>query len=181
MSAGPMAVTSPIGPAEAKPSTLPESLKEKRIMRQLARACAAKGAGIVSLLMLTGCLSTHPGSSSLAYVDIESHGPAAVQAETLRVFTDDGYELVRESGAMLAFEREATQRDRVLYGRYGEDLAMRVVVLIEPRRQGGSLVRADAYVLRGSFEDRVPRVGRRPYQDLLNRVKANFVRADSDA
>jgi hypothetical protein len=82
---------------------------------------------------------------------------------------------------MLAFEREATQRDRVLYGRYGEDLAMRVVVLIEPRRQGGSLVRADAYVLRGSFEDRVPRVGRRPYQDLLNRVKANFVRADSDA
>lgn len=146
-------------------------------MRSVA---TAKAAGFGCLLFLAGCLSDNLGSSSLVSVDIASHGVEVIRKGTIRVFADDGYQLVDESAGQLTFEREATQRDRVLYGRYGEALAMRVVVLIEPRRQGGGLVRADAYVLRGSFEDRVPRVGRRPYQDLLNRVKANLVLADSD-
>lgn len=142
---------------------------------------SAKAGGVGCLLFLAGCLSDNLGSSSLASVDIASHSVEAIRRGTIRVFADDGYQLVGESAGQLTFEREATQHDRVLYGRYGEDLAMRIVVLIEPRSQGGGLVRADAYVLRGRFEDRVPRIGRRPYQDLLNRIKANFVRADRDA
>jgi hypothetical protein len=135
-------------------------------------------AGVVSLLLLSGCLSTHPGSSSLAYVDIESSGADAIRAETLRVFADDGYRLADEPSGHLVFEREATQRDQVLFGRYGEQrLTMGVIVSIEPRRQGGCLVRADAYTLHDDREDKVPWVGRRPYQDLLNRVKASLVKA----
>jgi hypothetical protein len=149
-------------------------------LRYSLHAVAARGAGVVSLLLLAGCLSTQPGSSSLAHVVIESHGAAAVRAETVRVFTDDSYQLAGETSGVLTFEREATQREQVMYGRYGEDLSMRVVVSIESRRQGGCLLRADAFVVRGRSEDRVLRIARRPYQDLLNRVKASPVKADSE-
>jgi len=127
---------------------------------------------------MSGCLSTHPGSSSLAYVDIESDGAKAIRAETVRVFADDSYQLVSESAGAMVFEREATQRDRVMYGRYAEQLSMRVVVSMEPRRQGGYLLRVDAYALHGGYEDKLLRIGRRPYQRLLDRVKASLVTAD---
>jgi hypothetical protein len=146
-------------------------------MRNPLRVFAAQAAGFVSLLFLTGCLSTNPGSASLAYVDIESHGADEVRAETIRVFEDDNYQLVEESAGRLTFDREATQRDQVMYGHYGEQLSMRVVVSIEPRRQGGCLVRADAYALSGGSETKVIRMARRPYKDLLNRVKASLVKA----
>jgi hypothetical protein len=139
----------------------------------------AAAASVVSLLLLTGCLSTHPGSSSLAYIDIESFGVDAVRVETIRVFEDDNYRLTAEpSSGQLVFEREATQRDRVLFGRYGEpQFSMGVIVTIEPRRQGGCLVRADAYVIREGSEEKLPRMMRGSYQDLLNRVKASLVKA----
>lgn len=126
-------------------------------------------------LFLAGCLSDHPGSSSLAYVDIESGSAASVREGIIRVFEDDGYTLMDSPGE-LVFERNGTQRDKVLFGHYGDDrLVMRVVVSIEPRRQGGHLVRADAYVLRDGEKDVVPKMARRPYQNQLNRVKANLV------
>jgi hypothetical protein len=51
---------------------------------------------------------------------------------------------------------------------------MGVVVFLEPRRQGGILVRADAYALHPNSKIKVLRIARRPYQDLLDRVKASF-------
>jgi hypothetical protein len=104
--------------------------------------------GLVGCLLLAGCLSDNPGSGSLAYVRIGTHGVDAVRAETVRVFGDDGYRLATESAGSLAFEREATQRDRVLFGSYGdEQLSMRVVVSISAAPTGGCLVRADAYAV----------------------------------
>ncbi len=146
-------------------------------LRLSLHTVAVRGAGLLSLLLLTGCLSDDPGSSSLAYVNITSHDAAAIGAEAVRVFADDGYTLARKTDQGLVFEREATQRDQVMYGTYGEKLAMRVVVSIEPRRQGGCLVRADAYALHDRNETKVMRVARRPYLDLLNRVKTNLVKA----
>ena len=146
-------------------------------MRKHRSFFGAAAVGVVSLLLGSGCLSTHPGSSSLAYVDIESHNVKAVQAETVRVFEDENYRLAPAPAGQLVFEREATQRDQVMYGRYGEPLTMRVVVTVEPRRLGGCLVRADAYALHGRDATKVMRVARRPYQDLLNRVKASLVTA----
>lgn len=133
-------------------------------------------ASVMSLVFLAGCISDDPGSSSMAYVNITLHDAAAIRKMAVRVFGDDNYQLVSESAGSMVFEREATQRDRVLYGRYNEQLSMRVVVAIGPRRQGGYIVRADAYALRsGGVEDKLLRMGRRPYQDLLNRVKASLV------
>ncbi len=131
----------------------------------------------VSFLLLGGCLSNKPGSSSIAYVNITSHAAAAIRAETVRVFAADNYGLTRESAGELVFERKATQRDQIMYGRYDEPLVMRVVVSIEPQRQGGCVLRADAYALHDRDETKVLRIARRPYQDLLNRVKTNLVTA----
>lgn len=149
-------------------------------MNQAWRLLVSAAAGAVVLLFLSGCLSTHPGSSSLAYVDIDTADARSIRDEAVRVLEDDGYGLVGESVGQFVFEREATQRDRVLFGQYGdESLTMRVVVTIEPRRKGGYLVRADAYAVHSRYEDKVPRVARRPYQALLNRVKASLVTADN--
>jgi hypothetical protein len=132
---------------------------------------------VASLLLLAGCLSDNPGSSSIAYVNISSHAAAAIRAETVRVFADDNYGLTLESGGQLVFERKATQRDQIMYGRYDESLVMRVVVSIESQRQGSCVLRADAYALHDRDETKVLRIARRPYQDLLNRVKANLLAA----
>lgn len=126
------------------------------------------------LLWLAGCLSDHPGSSSLAYVDVETPSVDAIQAEIIRVFEADNYTLSDSFGS-LVFEREGTQRDRVLFGRYDDErLVMRVVVSLESRRVGGYLVRADVYAVRDGREESLSRLASRSYQNLLNRVKANL-------
>jgi hypothetical protein len=146
-------------------------------VRKQLHVFGSAAAGLVSLLLMSGCLSDNPGSSSIAYVNITSHAAAAIRAETVRVFADDNYGLTRESGGQLVFERKGTQRDQIMYGRYEQELVMRVVVTIEPRRQGGCVLRADAYALHDRDETKVLRIARRPYQDLLNRVKANLTAA----
>lgn len=128
-------------------------------------------------MLLAGCVSNDLGSSSLAWVEIPSEGADAVRKETIQVLADDSYQLVGETDRLMTFEREATQRDRVMYGRTGEQLAMRVVVSVEAERWGGCLVRADAYVLRDQDATPVLRIARRHYQDLLNRVKTNLANA----
>lgn len=139
------------------------------------RSVLSAMASLCGLVLSSGCLSDNPGSSSLAYVDIETHGPTAVRTATIRVFEDDGYTRV-DSAKDMVFEREATHRDQVLFGQFGDDrLVMRVVVSIEPRRMGGCLVRADAYALHDGKADALPRMARRGYQQQLNRVKAGLV------
>jgi hypothetical protein len=147
-------------------------------MRDPLRPIVATTAGIVSLLFLAGCLSTSPGSSSLAYVDLDTDDAGAIRTETIRVFADEDYLPASESAGGVVFEREATQRDRVLFGHFGDErLTMRVVVSYEPRRKSGYLVRSDAFVVRDGDEEKVPWVARRPYQNLLNQVKASLVKA----
>ncbi len=145
------------------------------------RQWAASAAGLAGVLLLAGCVSNDLGSSSLAWVEIPSHDVETVRTETTRVFAEDSYQLVDEADGRMMFEREATQRDRVMYGRTGEDLAMRVVVSVEPGRLGGFLVRADAYVLRGRHSEPVLRIARRPYQNLLNQVRDSLVNAEPAA
>jgi hypothetical protein len=150
-------------------------------MKNLSCVTIAATGCLAALLMVAGCVSDHPGSRSMAYVDIESSGLPAVRQEVIRVFEDDGYTLSETPEALL-FEREATQRDSVLFAHYGDDrLVMRVVVVIEPRRLGGSLVRCDAYAIRDGRVEGLPRMARRPYQNMLNRVKASLVTSGAPA
>ena len=145
-------------------------------MRKILRLMVAGAAGFISLLFLSGCLSTNPGSSSMAFIDLDTGTVATIRAEMIRVFEDDNYTLIRDADGEMVFEREATERDRVLYGRFGdEQLAMRIVASIEPRRKGGYLVRADAYAIHDRRTEKLSSLARRPFQALLNRVKASLV------
>jgi hypothetical protein len=148
-------------------------------MRNRTRLLLSVAAGAAGFLFLPGCLSTHPGSSSMAYVDVDATDADAIRAQAVRVFEDEGYAVAAESAGGLVFEREGTQRDQVMYGRYGARLTMRVVVLLESRPKGGYLVRADAYVVHDGSAEKLLRMARRPYQKLLCRVKASVAEAGS--
>ena len=148
-------------------------------MRAIARLFPV-AAVAVGLLVLTGCLSTHPGSSSLAYVEIAADSEALIRTEAVRVFEAEHYQTVLASGGALVFEREATRRERVLFGPYADEVMMRVEVSIEARREGGYLVRADAFVVRDGLEDKLLRMSRGAYQSLLNRVKAGLAAPAQD-
>jgi hypothetical protein len=145
----------------------------QRLFKRVARV-----AGTATCVLLSGCLSDRPGSSSLASVEIVSHTEDVVRAEAVRVFADENYQLVSEPGGPMVFEREATRNDRLKYGSLGDQaFIMRVTVTLEHRRQGGVLVRADAFVVKEGVADKVIWVGRRPYQALLDALKASLVEA----
>jgi hypothetical protein len=124
---------------------------------------------------LAGCLSTHPGSSSLAYVEIPTASVEAIMAETKRVFTEASYSIEQSGSDEAEFIRDATQRDKVMFGAYDQGpMRMRVKVFVEPYPRGGHLLRADAFVVSDGREDALMKVSRRPYQALLDSVRASL-------
>jgi hypothetical protein len=129
-------------------------------------------------LVFTGCLSSNPGSTSLAYVMINKASPEAIQTAAISVFQDEYYTLVEQMPTELVFERTATQQDRARWGRYGEQgMRMRVVVVTEVFPNGDTLLRADAYILRARGVEPITPVGRRPYMKLLKEVRKKTVKS----
>jgi hypothetical protein len=139
------------------------------------------------IMLCGGChlLSNHSGSSSLAYVVIDGASQDEIREMVIKVFYDESYTIEYEDPKGLVFGREATQQDRLRWGTFGDfgdqSLRMRVVVAFEPLAPGGILVRADAYVLRegitskSSQSEKVRHIGRRPYQELLRRIRVSMV------
>ena len=128
------------------------------------------------MLLLAGCQSMmHPGSSSLAYVEIANTPLEGIRQTAVRIFAAEHYELLSSNVREMVFVREGTRYDRLQYGRYEERLQMKVVVTLEPFGENRTLVRADAYAVRGGSdfgELKLLRIARRPYQKLLDEVKA---------
>ena len=126
-------------------------------------------------LVFTGCLSSNPSSSSLAYVMINGATPEAIQKTAIEVFQDEYYNVAEQTATELVFERAATEQDRARWGRYGEQgMRMRVVVVIETFPNGDISVRADAYILRErgvADVEAITPLGRRPYMKLLKEVR----------
>ena len=125
----------------------------------------------VAVLLSVGCLSNHGGSSSMAYRELKNVDPEMVHKSTLRVFRENYYQLTGDDGAgNMVFERNATQRDRLRWARYGEqDMVMRVDVTMEPLVDN-ILLRADAYIIRPRGAEKVTHAGRRPYRSLLKKI-----------
>ncbi len=142
----------------------------------LRRFLAGPGALPFLLLLLGGCLSTHPGSASIAYVVIPNSTDAAIRSETIRVFQEALYKIEQQSPDEVVFIRDATQRDRVMYASPAVDtLQMRVVVVITSDPKGGHLLQADAYVVRDGDAEKVLKIASRPYQVLLENVRASLL------
>ncbi len=130
-----------------------------------------------ALALLSGCQIFHPGFTSMAFVEIEKASFQAVHAATVKVFKEDGYQVLWSKPEKLVFVREATLDDRLRYARYEESLRMRVELSLERYGEDGVLVRAEAYAVRGESgrsEVKVLRAARRPYMALLRRVKENI-------
>ena len=130
-------------------------------------------------LLQTGCLSSHAGSSSLAYTVIQHTPIETVRELTCREFENEFYTIEKEGPAGYFFEREPTRQDLVVWSSFGEkDFRMRVVVTFEPF-ESDILVRADTYVVKNSLTapQKVGFSGRRPYQKILDRIQANSISA----
>jgi hypothetical protein len=134
--------------------------------------------------LLAGCLLTHPGASSLAFVEIEGVPVERVREVTKKVFAAEHYAVRSEDADGLVYVRPGTLNDQLQYARYGESLTMRVDVTFEPYGPAAVLVRADAFALHdGSDRDsvRLLKVTRRPYMQLLRRIKQLAEAGEGDA
>jgi hypothetical protein len=133
---------------------------------------------LLVVLLAAGCKSPPiAGQGSIAWVKIPGSGPAEIGQATKEVFTGDGYKLVREEQDQFLFEKPGNGWHELTYGGWGEGMVLRVHVLISPEN-AESLLHCRAYLVHQPgdkfFEDKheVTRLGRGPYQKLLERVKA---------
>lgn len=125
-------------------------------------------------LFISGCQLTHPGSASLAFVEINNAPVERVQKAIVQVFTAEGYTVALHGKNFIIFTREGNMNDRLQYARYEERLTMRVEVTLCSYGENGFLVKADAFAVRGDSDRssiKLLKIARRPYMQLLDRVK----------
>jgi len=132
--------------------------------------------------LLSGCVSSQPGSTSTAHLVMEYASLEQIHDELIQVFEDEQYTVELDGVDHVVFTRPATQRDVVMYGEFlSGEIVMSVDVSIEPYRADSHLVRADVTVLmNGSPDKKVGVIGSRPYQSLLKRVKSNLVKSSRE-
>ena len=106
------------------------------------------GTGLTSLLLLTGCQSNKPGSSSHAALEIKGHPAEAIQATTVVVFAEKGYTLRTNTPTVMLFDRPATSGEKLKYGDWMNDgMLMSVKVRLQSQPNETYLLRADAYMI----------------------------------
>ena len=126
----------------------------------------------IAVLCLTGCILTHPGGTSLAYVEVKGVSLERVREATVQVFGAERYQVEAAQANGFVFVRDATLNDRLQYARYDESLFMRADVTYEPFGPDTILVRVDAYAVSGgATETKLLRIARRPYMKMLRSVK----------
>lgn len=126
----------------------------------------------IAMLGLTGCILTHPGGTSMAYVEVKGVTLERVREATVQVFGAERYQVEAAQANGFVFVRAATLNDRLQYARYDESLFMRADVTFEPFGPDTILVRADAYAVSGgATETKLLRLARRPYMKMLRSVR----------
>ena len=133
--------------------------------------------GLVTLVCVTGCQSSKPGSSSHAAVEIKGHPIDEIWTTTIVVFAEQGYRLRTNSAIQLFFDRPATTAEKLKYGDWMNDgMAMEIKVRLQELAADTCLLRADAYVVQdpnSSFfrsERRIYSLSGAPYRKLLEEV-----------
>jgi len=134
-------------------------------------------AGLVALLLVTGCQSSQPGSASHAALVIKGYPRDDIFTTTIVVFAEEGYRLRTNSAPQLNFERPATSSEKFKYGDWiNSGMAMEVKVRLQELDADTCLLRADAYVVQDphdpSFrsERRIMSLNGKPYREILDEV-----------
>ena len=132
---------------------------------------------LFTLLLVTGCQSSKPGSSSHAAVEIKGHSATAIQDTTVAVFAENGYTLRTNTPLMMLFDRAATRGEKAKYGDwYNEGMKIQVKVRLQSQPEQTYLLRADAYSVQDpndtNFreEKRLVLFSSKAYQKMLDDV-----------
>jgi len=141
----------------------------------MSKRIAVKLAAVL-LLLTGGCMWNKPGSGSLASIVIDEIPLSQIRSETMQVFAKEYYRATDVNDRKIVFEREGTQKDRLKYAGYEQALVMRVIVQFEDFGENSTLIRADAYAVRGDFgrTQKLMRIDRWSYQSMLDQVQAAF-------
>ena len=138
---------------------------------------------LAGLLLVTGCQSNKPGSSSHAAVEIKGHSATEIQTTTVVVFAENGFSLRTNTPTLMVFDRPATSAEKVKYGDWLNDgMQMQVKVRLQSMPEMTYLVRADAYSVQDPNdalfreEHRLMLFSAKFYQKLLDDVayRLNF-------
>ena len=132
---------------------------------------------VSSLLLVTGCQSSKPGSSSHATVEIKGHSATEIQNTTVAVFAESGFTLRTNTPVMMLFDRVATTGEKVKYGDWFNDgMKMQIKVKLQSQPEQKYLLRADVYSVQDandpSFreEKRLMLFSSKTYQKMLDDV-----------
>ena len=134
-------------------------------------------ATLFGLLLVTGCQSSKPGSSSHAAVEIKGHSATEIQDTTVAVFAENGFTLRTNTPVLMLFDRAATGGEKVKYGDWFNDgMKMQVKVRLQNQAAQTYLLRADVYSVQDpndqNFreEKRLMMFSSSSYQKLLDDV-----------
>ena len=132
---------------------------------------------VVGLLLVTGCQSSKPGSSSHAAVEIKGHSATEIQNTTVAVFAENGFTLRTNTPILMLFDRPATTGEKVKYGDWLNDgMKMQIKVRLQSQPEQKYLLRADVYSVQDpndtNFreEKRLMMFSSSTYQKLLDDV-----------
>jgi hypothetical protein len=140
----------------------------------LVATCALVAGGV-------GCRSA--GSDNIrtqshAAVVIHSATPEQIQQTAIEVFKLDLYDVAKSSTTHLVFEKPGSRMADIAYGGWLQgDVWLRVKVDIKSYTQNSMVVECNGFMIRDhgdSFfeeETRLPWFRKKPFQDLLDRVK----------
>lgn len=129
---------------------------------------------------LSGC-KTPPsgGDDSLAWVEIAGHTSTEIKAAAEIVFEKEGYHLTASSPMKFTFEKGGGKMTGLAYGTLISGVLVRVNVTITRQENGNHLLHCEVFMVRNAgdrvLEDVQKRhFGRKPYQELLEKVKASL-------
>ena len=136
----------------------------------------------LALLFSAGCATDGDGSRGRPSVTIYGQKLDAIRGATIQVFQDRQFELTSATRNELVFLCKGSAWDNAVHGTWmDEGIWERVRIQIEPDEAGVWTVVAQATMVRdpdgGFFEEEKPlsRLGHKPFQNLLEEVKARLL------
>ncbi|HAV60819.1 MAG TPA: hypothetical protein DCY13_00445 [Verrucomicrobiales bacterium] len=135
----------------------------------------------MAIALAAGCATSDSGFGSRTAVVVNNRTPKEIMDTTLAVFREKEFEVKSSTKREVVFEKKgSTWQDVTWGGWYGDGVWERADIRIIDYGGGAYMIEAKVRLVRDRseefFEDsqRLGRRARKPYQELLNEVKARL-------
>jgi len=135
--------------------------------------------------MVDGCKSPPVAAEgSIAWVEITGHSHREITQATTMVLAKHGYRTLSENNEQLTYEKPGNAWNEIKDGNWGEGVNIRMQLFVTPQINEAYMLHCQVFYVRSSgdriFEDKrkVWRMSRKPYQKLLDEVKASLDGSD---